>query len=123
MATVNDIILRALQKLTIIAIGDEPTATEAAYCLDEYNQMMDAFELDGMALAHLQATLDDDIDVPASHLEAIRLSLAERIADAFGKEMSVGDRQRAEQGRMALRAYHFSIAELGSDHPHSQRPD
>ena len=117
--TVNDLIARALNGLRVIALGDEATADEAAYCLGEYNDMMFAFELDGMALAHLEATLDDEIDVPDSHLEALRLSLMERIAPAFGKDVSVGERSRAETGRMALRAYHFSIATLGSDHPHS----
>jgi hypothetical protein len=119
--TVNDLIARALNALRVIALGDEATIEEADYCLGEYNDMMNAFELDGMALAHLEATLDDEIDVPDHHLEAIRLSLMERVAGAFGKEMTVGDRQRAETGRMALRAYHFSIAELGSDHPLAQR--
>ena len=115
--TVNDLIARALNGLRVIALGDEATADEAAYCLGEYNDMMFAFELDGMALAHLEATLDDEIDVPESHLEALRLSLMERVAPAFGKDMAVGERIRAEAGRMGLRAYHFSIAPLGSDHP------
>lgn len=121
MATVNDLIARALNGLRVIAIGDEATADEADYCLGEYNDMMHAFELDGMGLAHLEATVDDTIDVPDSHLETLRLSLMERVAGAFGKEMTVGDRNRAETGRMALRAYHFSMATLGSDHPLATR--
>lgn len=120
MATVGDIINAATQRLRIQALGEELSANEAEYCLDEYNQMLHAWEIDGINLAHLEATLDDEIDAPDSHLEAIKLSLCERIADAFGKEMSIKDRQLAEEGRSALRAYHFSIGELGSDHPLSR---
>lgn len=121
MATVNDEIARALHRLRVVAIGDDATSTEADYCLGEYNEMMHAFELDGMALAHIDQELTDTIDVPDNHLETIRLSLMERIAPAFGAQMDVNDRMKAELGRMALRAYHFSIAALGSDHPLSKR--
>lgn len=120
--TVNEMIARALSQLRVVALGDEATSTEAAYCLGEYNDMMSAFELDGMALAHLEAELTDTIDVPDNHLAAIRLSLMERIAPTFGKEVTLSDRMLAEQGRMALRAYHFNIGELGSDHPLSNTP-
>lgn len=121
--TVNDLISRALHGLRVVALGDEATSDEAQYCLDEYNDMMFAFELDGMALAHLEATLDDTIDLPDNHLEAVRLSLMERIAPMFGKEMSVGEHLRAEQGRMALRAYHFTIGTLSVDHPLAEREE
>lgn len=118
--TVQELVDLALNRLRVIALGDEATSTEGAYCLAEFNAMMHAFELDGMALAHVEAVLTDTIDVPDNHLEALRLSLMERIAPTFGKEVAPNDRILAEQGRMALRAYHFSIAELGGDHPLSE---
>jgi hypothetical protein len=121
--TVQELVDLALNRLKVIALGDEATSTEGAYCLAEFNSMMHAFELDGMALAHIDAALADTIDVPDNHLETLRLSLMERIAGTFGKEMTARDVVAAEQGRMALRAYHFSIAELGGDHPLSERMD
>jgi hypothetical protein len=115
--TVQELIDRALHGLRVIALGDEATGTEADYCLDQYNDMMFAFERDGLDFAHAAQVLGDTIDLPDGHLEAIRLSLMERIAPTFGKEMAPRDIMAAEQGRMALRAYHFNMGALRSDHP------
>ena len=117
MTTVRQLIFGALQDLRVIALGDEPTDDEGDYCLDQYNQMMHGFELDGLALAHIDQVMGDTIDVPDHHIQALRLSLAERIADVFGASMTVEQRMRAEQGRMGLRAYHFTLYDLGSEHP------
>jgi hypothetical protein len=118
--TVQELVERALQGLRIVALGDEATSTEATYCLDQYNDMMFAFERDGMDFAHIEQALADTIDLPDGHIEAIRLSLMERIAPTFGKELTPREVAAAETGRMALRAYHFNIGALGSDHPLSR---
>jgi hypothetical protein len=121
MATVRDIINAAMRKAKIIPLGDDPTAEEGAFGLDCYNDMMFAWEIEGLNLAHITQTLNDTVDLPDSHLEAVKLSLAERLADTYGASLGPQDTRRAEEGRNALRAYHFSMADLGSDNPLSRR--
>jgi hypothetical protein len=120
MATALDIITRALRKIKVLASGESPSSEESADCLDALNDMLSAWSISGIDLAHTALALTDTLDVPDDHLEAIRLSLAERVADDFGAQLSPRDAMLAEEGRAALRAYHFSIKTIGIDHPAAQ---
>jgi hypothetical protein len=122
MATALEVITSALRKLKVYAAGEEPGAEDAEDCLTALNGMLFAWTINGIDLAHATLALTDELDVPDDHLETIRLSLAERIASDFGADVSPIDMAIADQGRAALRAYHFSIATIGIDHPAAQ-PD
>lgn len=123
MATALDIITRALRKIRVLASGESPTSEEADDCLNALNDMLVGWAINGIDLAHTDLALTDTLDVPDDHLEAIRMSLAERVAGDFGAQLSPTDMQIADQGRAAIRAYHFSIKTIGIDHPSAERRD
>jgi hypothetical protein len=120
MATARSIITRAMRKLKILAGGEDPTSDEADDCLDALNQMLSEWRIDGIDLAHVDLVLTDEVDVPASHRNAIVLNLALRIADDFGAQITPSLANEASNGRAALVAYHFTIGEIGIDHPSAQ---
>lgn len=117
MATALEVITRALRKVRAYGAGETVSAEDAEDCLTALNDMLAGWAINGIDIAHVALDFSDELDVPDDHLEAIKLSLAERIASDFGAEISPVDAAIADQGRAALRAYHFSIASLGIDHP------
>jgi hypothetical protein len=115
--TALEVIIRALRKIRVYGAGETPTAADTEDCLETLNRMLAGWGINGMDLAHIDLVETDVLDVPDDHLEAIYLSLADRIAGDFGTELAPADQMIAEVGRAAIRAYHFSIATIGIDHP------
>jgi len=121
MATARDVITRSLRKLKILASGETPEAQEADDCLEALNQMLAEWEIDGVDLAHIGLALDDTLDVPDSHLNGIALNLAMRIADDFGATITPSIAQEALNGKNAIVAYHWSMADLTDENPLADR--
>lgn len=118
MATALDLITRALQDARVYSAGEEPSAADGQYCLDLLNDMIHEWSIDGIDLAFVNLATTDTIDVPDSHLSAIRYNLAVRIVGSgFGGVLTPLVAKRAEDGEAALRAYHFTLSDLESEHP------
>jgi hypothetical protein len=115
--TALEVITRALRTLKVYGAGEDPSAADEEDCLLALNNMLAGWSINGIDLAHITLIASDTLDVPDDHLEAICLSLAERIAGDFGAEITPANQAIADQGRAAIRAYHFNIATLGIDHP------
>lgn len=120
MATALDVITRALKRLRVISSGEVPTAEESADCLEALNDMLFEWRIDGIDLAHVALVLTDTIDVPDDHVQALVLNLALRAGGMFGAQLAPADTALALSGEAALRAYHFTIADLSSDSPLSR---
>lgn len=120
MATASQVINRALKRLKVIGVGASPTANETTDCLEALNDMLFAWRIEGIDLAHTTLLSTDTLDVDDDHIEAIALNLAKRVGGMFGRELSKEDQQLALEGEMSLRAYHFSIADLEDDNPLSR---
>jgi len=120
VATASQVINRALKRLKVIGVGASPTANETTDCLEALNDMLFAWRIDGIDLAHTTLLSSDAIDVDDDHIEAIALNLAKRVGGMFGRELSKEDQRLALEGEMALRAYHFTIADLEDDNPLSR---
>lgn len=120
MATASQIINRALKRLRVLGVGQSPTANETADCLEALNDMLFAWNANGIDLAHIALASSDALDVPDDHVEAIALNLARRIGGLFGASLSPQDEALAAEGEAMLRAYHFTLADLGSDNPLSR---
>jgi hypothetical protein len=117
MATALDVITRALRKLGVYAAGEDPTPRTPRIALSRSTTCLRDGRSTALTLPHTTLALTDALDVPDDHLEAITLSLAERVASEFAAQISPVDAAIADQGRAAIRAYHFNIATLGIDHP------
>lgn len=120
MATASQVINRALKRLRVIGVGQSPTASETADCLEALNDMLFAWRADGIDLAHTTLLSTDALDVPDDHIEPIALNLARRIGGMFGASLSPDDAQLAQSGENMVRAYHFSIADLEDENPLSR---
>jgi hypothetical protein len=106
-----------MQKLRVIGPGKEPKAAEAEYGLNELNDMLDEWAIDGIDLAHTDLALTDTIDLPGDHNTAIILALAARIGGVYGAQLSAIDAASLDRRLAILRAYHWSLKDLGTDNP------
>lgn len=117
MATALQVIERALRDLKVYAAGESVSTADRDECLQVLNEMMAEWGITGIDLAHIDLAYTDTIDVPNNHLNAIRRNLGVRIAPMFGAEITPLDIRLAELGAQAVRAYHFTIADLRDDNP------
>lgn len=79
MTTTRDIIERAYRKLGVVASDDPMTADQGDNGLDALNMMMHGWELDGIALGHVDLALDDDFSMVAMFHEGVVYQLAMRL--------------------------------------------
>ena len=114
MATARDMISGALEDKKTIGVGGSPTAKEMTYGLRRLNEMLSGWARDGIDIAHVALTENDDIDAPDDHLKTIRLNLARNMPALPGR-LDPDDLVAAENGLAALRACYFTIAELRCD--------
>lgn len=117
MATARDIITRALRKTKSYSGGEVVAAQDADDALEALNHMLAEWEIDGIDLAHIELALADTLDVPDNHLNAVVLNLAQRVCEEFGGAITQQLASEAQNGLALLRAYHFTLNDLGSDHP------
>lgn len=115
--TALEVITNAMIKLRVLGVGKEPKAAEAEAGMTELNNMVAEWAIDGIDLALPDLELTDDLDLPTDHLSAITLCLAARLGGMYGAELSPIDAASLERRMDILRAYHFSIAQIGIDHP------
>ena len=122
MATASQVINRALKRLRVIPSGGSPTSAETTDCLEVLNDMLAAWGINGIDLAHITLASGDTLDVPDDHIEPITLNLAKRLMGLFGTAatLSPEDLKLAIVGEESVRAYHFTIADLTDENPLSR---
>ena len=104
MATARDVTARALRLAGVLAAGETATAEDAQDALAALNGMMHGLELEGVRLGHSTLTLDDDLALPPSHIEALTWMLATRLVTEFGLDMRVDVATLAGEREIGLRA-------------------
>lgn len=117
MATTSDIVTRAMRSLRLLSSGEEPTADEMSDGIVAFNDMLFAWRIEGLDIAHVTLDENDTIDVPEDHLGTLRLALAARIGGEYGGELTAYDQMVLDEGMKALRAYYLNLAELVPDNP------
>lgn len=115
--TALDVITAAMRKLRILPSGGVPTSQETEDGLNALNDMLAAWRIEGIDLAQTTLASNDIIDVPANHIEGLKLNLAVRIAEDFGAQIGPSMAAGATASHAALLAYHFSIADLADENP------
>ena len=102
MATARDVVTASLRELGIIDGVEEAAAEDAAHALAIFNQMLAAWELDGIALGLGTVTLNTTLALPDSHIEALRANLAARLAAPFARQPSPLTVEQASRGYRSL---------------------
>ena len=89
MTTANDVVTGAAKKINVIAAGETLSGQDAADGLQNLNDMLHAFELQGIFLGHTDLALAGTINLPDSHIEGLKAILAVRMAPEYEKEASM----------------------------------
>jgi hypothetical protein len=100
--TARKLITRAMVKINIVARGEAPTAAEAEDGLDALNELLHAWETDGIHIGHTDLTLDSDIDLPDSHIRGVRLLLALELASEHEKTVDPVTLAQADRAKRQL---------------------
>ncbi|MFM2150260.1 MAG: tail accessory factor [Pseudomonadota bacterium] len=115
MTTARDIITRSLRELGIVDAIETPSSEDAAAALDVLNDMVAAWELDAIPLGLATLTLNTDLAVPASHMEALRSNLTARLAAVFGVQPPALAVEQASRGYRNLQAAYARRRLLSAD--------
>lgn len=86
MATMLDIVKRALVLAGVYAAGETPSAEDASDGVDALNDMLHGWKKQGVDLDHITLAAADTLPVDDSYLEGIRYNLAARFFEEFGTE-------------------------------------
>lgn len=84
MATVRDIITRALARANLIPRGEAAPAEDAAEALRAYNDFMWGLNARGVDFSHTEQDLNGTFPLADKHREGVVFMLAERLADETG---------------------------------------
>lgn len=83
MATVSDIVTRALRKIGVVARDESATADDMAEGVATLNAMIHAWSLKGVDLAHTDYTSADTFDLGDEYIEGTIYLLAARLSPDY----------------------------------------
>lgn len=106
MTTANELIIRAAKTAKILAAGETMEDGDAQDILDSLNDLLHSWELDGIDLGHTDLALTDTVQLPDSHIRAIRYNLAADISSEYGVQLGPIDADRASNGFRMLQAHY-----------------
>ena len=101
--------------LAITQSGETPSDEEASDGLTALNQMLHAWEHDGIDLSHVDLSLTDTVALPDSQLQAVAYNLAVYAAPEYGVTPSPVVVAIADKGYANLQNYYQDIPELTFD--------
>lgn len=81
MATVNDIVSRALRKARIVGHGETAAGEDATAALEDLNMMLAAWKLAGVDITHTALTLSSTFPLADEYEEGTVHMLARRLSD------------------------------------------
>lgn len=102
--TARELIQRSMLRANIIARGETPTDEEADDALKSLNEMLHAWETDGIHIGHTDLGLDDPLQLPDNHIRGVRLLLALELIDEYDKPLPpllAGQADRAKRQILA----------------------
>jgi len=104
MATIQDIVTGALQKLGVIAGNETPSAGDSAVTLTELNDMMHQMGGKQIFISWSTMTLTDTFPLADHHIAGVKALLAERVSPAFGGDGLLSTRtvKQAQEGYSLL---------------------
>jgi hypothetical protein len=112
MATAQQVINDAAGMAGILATGQAMTAPENAVALTKLNDMVSAWESEGIYLGLPNLISSDDVLVDASDLRGIKLNLAVEFMMHYARPIRADIMQEARFSKSDLRAKYFQPIEL-----------
>ncbi|MCP4410183.1 MAG: hypothetical protein GY807_21060 [Gammaproteobacteria bacterium] len=104
MATIQDIVTGALQKLGVVAGNETPTAADSAYALSELNDMMAEMPGQEIYIGWETVVLTGTFALEDKHIGGTKAMLAVRISPAHGGDGLLSSRliKQAKDGYARL---------------------
>lgn len=104
MATVEDIVNRALKRAGVLDAIETASADDAQYALDSLNEMMAGWQAKGVDVNHNTLTLVSTFPLDDMHQAGVIALLAAELADDYGQPVSQRLSEAATAGWRALEA-------------------
>lgn len=79
------LVTRALRRGQLIEQDETPTPGQAEEAVAVLNDLLFAWETDGIHLGHTTLTLDSEVELPDNHLRGVQLLLALDLAPFYDK--------------------------------------
>jgi len=108
-ATAQQVIVRAAQRINILAAQEALDATEMADSLQIMNDMMFNFPARGIQYVHTQLAQGDTVNVPDAQVRNIVFLLADELADGFGMPISADLREDITRAEQQLQAFYYVV--------------
>ena len=118
MATVQDIITRALRKIGVGAVDETPSDADLAKGLVDYNSMIHAWTLAGVDLSHTDQVLTDTFSLGDAYQEGVVYNLAARMSPDY----TVPANFDADDWFRKFQAANMTIAKVTLDRALSEPP-
>lgn len=112
MATMQDVIERAIRRLGVTDITQPVPVADIAAALDPLNDMLHDWRNDlGSAYSHTTKALTDTFPLEDRYIQATAALLAFRLLDEKGKSISESLERDARRGWQAIEAAYISAPE------------
>jgi len=119
--TAGDLVKNALRKIGVLQTQEEPDADEMDDGLTTLNNMLHAWELDGIRLNHTDVVSTDTLPYPDNHTNPIMYSLCVQFCTEYGKPITAEIAGNGENGYRNLQNYYYQPDEMSVDnalHPY-----
>ena len=104
--TALQVIERALTRMGVIQYGETPQDDEADRALSTLNDMLHAWQLDGIDLKFTDLSLTSVLPYPDNHTKPIVDNLVINLKREFGQDLRGDDVDMAENGYRNLQHYY-----------------
>lgn len=94
MATANDVITAAGRRIGVLAGEEVFTAADMADALGRLNDMMHAFNVNGIHYAHTTLALTDTVNVPDELIDSLKWLMADTLVNDY--EVTLTPRQAVQ---------------------------
>lgn len=115
MATMRDIVTKALQLIRVVGATESPTAEDAADGLDTANGIFEQFQARDIFAGTSTLALDDEFPLAERHRMGFIAYLASHLAPNYGVEIGMQVERRASLGWQLIAADYFAPESLRVD--------
>lgn len=115
MATVTDLISRALRRVGVIAEDETATSSQSNDALDSLNDLLSSWMDEGIPINNGDLALTDTFPVDVSERRAVFLNLSIELASDYGRSVDAVTFEHAEDLKKVLMVKYSQIDESSFD--------
>lgn len=113
--TARNVIIRAAQRINVLANEETLTAAELDNGLTLLNLMLHGFRAKGIHYSHVDLAATDTVNVPDGLLDNVIWLFAEVLANEFARPQDPTDLERIRQAKNELQAAYYQVPPAPAD--------